>query len=371
MSTGKDSTYVGLDVHKSGINVALIPSGSTEVAQEWQIQNERRAIARLVRKLKGEWGEELGCCYEAGPCGYTLQRQLQSLGVSCAVIAPSLIPAKPGERVKTDRRDARKLAQLFQAGLLTEVRAPSSEEEAYRDLTRAREDAKRDLLSARHRLSKFLLRRGYVFREGRNWTLKHRRWLRSLQFEAAVLQQVFESYLLGIEQLEERLKDLEGHIEQAARSERYAQQVGWLRCLRGVDTLTAMVLLTELHDPSRFASPRALMAYLGLTPGEHSSGERRRRGGITKTGNAHVRRVLVEAAWNYRHRPAVGARLAQRRHGQPAKVIAIAERAQLRLHRRYYRLSEGHRKNPKVVTVAIARELVGVIWALLHHRCAA
>ena len=371
MSTSKHTTYVGLDVHKSGINVAVIPPGSQQVGQEWQIENERRAIGRMVRKLKREGGDQLACCYEAGPCGYTLQRHLQSLGVECAVVAPSLIPAKPGERVKTDARDARKLAGLFRAGLLTDVAAPNPEEEAYRDLTRAREDAKRDLLSARHRLSKFLLRRGYVFREGRNWTLKHRGWLRSLKFDQEVLEQVFQSYLLGIEQIEERLKELEGYIEQAACTERYADQVGWLRCLRGVDTLTAMVLLTELHDPSRFRTPRELMAYLGLTPSEYSSGDRSKRGSITKAGNTHVRRVLVEAAWNYRHRPTVSGELARRRKGQPPAVIAIADRAQVRLHRRYYRLKEGRCKHHNVVTVAIARELVGFIWAVLHHRAMA
>lgn len=226
MSESKSSTYIGMDVHKSSINVAVIAAGSERVGAEWQVANERRAIERLVCKLKREYGDALNSCYEAGPCGYTLQRQFQQLGVACVVIAPSLIPAKPGDRVKTDRRDSRKLAELFRAALLTEVRPPTPEEEAGRDGSRAREDAKRDLLSARHRLSKFLLRHGYVFREGGNWTLKHKSWLKRLRFEFPALQNVFDTYLLSIEQIEARLKNLESHIEQMAAEPAYAERVG-------------------------------------------------------------------------------------------------------------------------------------------------
>ncbi len=244
---------------------------------------------------------------------------------------------------------------------------PNETEEALRDLMRAREDAKKDLLSARHRLSKMLLRNGLRFTQTRNWTLKHRAWLKRLRFDERHSQQVFDNYLLAIEHVEERLKMLDAYIEEAAVEGPYAQQVGWLRCLRGVDTVTAMTILAELHDFRRFTHPRHLMAYLGLTPSEHSSGGRTKRGSITKAGNSHVRRVLVEAAWNYRHRPAVSALLRRRRQGQPSAVIAIADRAQVRLHRRYYRLKEGYRKPHNVVTVAIAREFVGFIWAVLNH----
>jgi transposase len=371
MSEEKGITYVGLDVHKSGINVALIGPGSCAVEEEWQQANELRARRRMVRKLKRIGGDEVRVCYEAGPCGYALQRELCDAGVDCIVVAPSLIPAKPGERIKTDSRDARKLAELFKAGLLTEVHPPTPEEEAVRDLTRAREDARRDRLSARHRLTKMLLRHGYVYREGSNWTLRHRAWIKAVRFDLREQQVVLDNYLLAIEQIEERLKQLEADLEGVAQTERYAEQVGWLRCLRSVDTITAMTILAELHDVSRFGSARELMSYLGLTPSEHSSGGRTSRGSITKAGNGHVRRVLVEASWNYRHRPSVSAQLAQRRKGQPPGVIAIAERAQQRLYRRYWRMKEAHGKNSNVVAVAIARELTGFIWSILQHEKAA
>ena len=371
MSESKGITYAGLDVHKSGINVAVILPGSTQVDAEWQLANDARSRVRMVRKLKRLGGGHVSVCYEAGPCGYALQRELRDAGLKCAVVAPSLIPAKPGERVKTDRRDGRKLAELFKADLLTEVHPPTPEEEAVRDLTRAREDAKRDLLSARHRLTKMLLRQGFVYRQGCNWTQRHRAWLKSVRFELREQQAVLDNYILAIEQIEGRIEHLEEDLTEAARSERYAEQVGWLCCLRGVDTVTAMTIVTELHDISRFRNARELMSYLGLTPSEHSSGGRTSRGSITKAGNSHVRRVLVEAAWNYRHRPAVGACLARRRKGQPAGVIAIADRAQQRLYRRYYRLKEGYRKPHNVVTVAVARELTGFIWSILRYEQAA
>ena len=216
-----------------------------------------------------------------------------------------------------------------------------------------------------------LLRHGLRFTETKNWTKKHRAWLKRLHLEHAYAQQTLDNYLLALEQIEERLHMLDAQVEAAAADEAYAEQVGWLRCLRGIDTVTAMTILAELHDFRRFAHPRQLMAYLGLVPSEYSSGSRVRRKGITKTGNTHVRRVLVEAAWNYHHRPAVSAPLRRRRGGQPPAVIAIADRAQQRLYRRYYRLKEGYRKPHNVVTTAIARELVGFIWAVLNHQHAA
>lgn len=371
MSTRESITYVGMDVHKSGINVAVILPGGKAVSEEWQLSNEPRARARTVRKLKRIGCDEIRICYEAGPCGYALQREFRDAGLGCVVVAPSLIPAKPGERIKTDIRDARKLAELLRAGLLTEVQPPRPEEEAVRDLTRAREDAKRDLLSARHRLIKMLLRQGYVYREGCHWTLRHRAWIKAIRFELREQQSVFNNYLLAVEQIEERIKQLEDGINEVAQSERYAEQVGWLCCLRGVNVITAMTILSELHEISRFRSARELMSYLGLTPSEHSSGGRTSRGSITKAGNAHVRRVLVESAWNYRHRPGVSAPLAKRRKGQPPEVIAIADRAHQRLYKRYWRMKEARGKHSNVVTVAIARELTGFIWSILQHKKAA
>jgi transposase len=285
------------------------------------------------------------------------------------VVAPSLIPRKPGERIKTDRRDARKLAELSRAGLLTEVLAPTPADEAVRDLCRAREDAHEDLVRARHRLSKLLLRRGWVWSGGRRaWSQSHRVWLRSLRFEHAADQMVFQDYLLAIEHVEERLRGLEHQIEQVSQQAPYAEPVSTLRCFRGIDTVTAMGLVAELHDFGRFDSARGLMAFLGLVPSEHSSAQSQYRGAITKAGNTHARRLLIEAAWHYRHRPSV-ASLKQRRQDQPAQVVALADKAMLRLHRRFSRLVAKGKPRPKVA-VAVARELTGFIWAALHRATA-
>ena len=371
MSVHESITYVGLDAHKKSITVAVILPGSERIREQWQVAHEPRALRRLAKRLQELAEGDVLAAYEAGPCGYALKRRLEALGIPCLVVAPSLVPVKPGEHVKTDPRDAGKLAKLLRAGLLTEVHAPTPEDEALRDLCRAREDAKQDLMRARHRLSKMLLRQGVFFTKTKNWTKAHRIWLHTLRFEEPWAQEVFDNYLLAIEQVEERLKILDAHLQTAAASEPYAAQVGWLRCLRGVDTVTAMTVLAELHDFRRFTHPCDLMAYLGLTPSEYSSGSRVRRGSITKAGNTHVRRVLIEAAWNYRYRPSVSAYLRARRKGQPTAVLAIADRAQVRLHRRYFLLKEGYKKPHPVVAVAIARELVGFIWAVLNHDRAA
>ena len=364
----KGITFVGMDAHKKAINVAMLLPGSRSPV-DWQVTNEPAAVRRLVRKLRREASGEVRCCYEAGPVGYSLQRQImsdKSAGLICEVIAPSLIPVKPGERVKTDRRDARKLAELLRAGLLTEVHPPTEAEEAVRDLTRCREDAKEDLMSSRHRLSKLLLRRGLVYGiTPRAWTQAHRQWLRTLTFDHEADQAVFDDYLLGVEHLEERILTLDTKLSALAQQDPYREPVGWLRCFRGIDTVTAMTLVTELHDFRRFQSPRQLMAYLGLTPSEHSSSDKRRLGSITKAGNSHVRRVLVEASWHYRHKPGVGKNLRQRREGQPGRVIALADKAQQRLNRRYRRLTERGKPVNKAI-VAVARELVGFVWAALH-----
>jgi transposase len=362
----KGITFVGLDAHKVSINVAMLLPGRT-VAVEWECANEKASVLRMVRKVKREAAGEVRFCYEAGPCGYALQRWIREAGAGCVVVAPSLIPRKPGERIKTDRRDARKLADLYRAGILTEVHPPSEEDEAVRDLCRAREDAHEDLVRSRHRLSKLLLRRGWQWLEGkRAWSQGHRLWLRSLRFERAEDQLVLDDYLLTIEQVEARLAALDQQIERVSQQERYALVVGALRCFRGIDTLTAMTLVAELHDFMRFDSARGLMAYLGLVPSEHSSGGKRNRGPITKTGNGHVRRLMIEAAWHYRHRPSVTS-LKQRRAGQPAQVVALADKAMRRLNRRFIHLLEKGMPRPKAA-VAIARELTGFVWAAMRLR---
>jgi transposase len=361
----KGITYVGMDVHKKTINVAMLRPGE-DTPEEWRFNNDRRGLRRFARKVRREAEGEVRCCYEAGPCGYVVQRVLGEEGFECVVVAPSLIPVKPGERVKTDRRDAKKLAELFRGGMLTEVCPPTPEEEAVRDLCRCREQAKKDLTRSRHRLTKMLLRRGLIYGEGKAWTQKHRAWLRSIRFEHMGEQATFDDYLLGIEQLEERVKVLGAKVEEVAQSEAYREHVGWLRCFRGIDTVTAMTILAELHGVRRFGSPYKLMSYLGLVPSERSSGETARRGGITKAGNSHVRRVLTEAAWQYRHKPALSQALRKRREGQPAWVIGIADRAQSRLHHRYWHLIWRGNKPANKATTAVARELIAFIWAVLY-----
>ena len=361
---GEGITFVGLDAHKASISVAmLLPNAVTPI--EWQLPNEASAVRRMIRRIEREAPGEVRSCYEAGPCGYALQRQIAESGdASCMVVAPSLIPRKAGERIKTDRRDARKLASLFRAGLLTEVQPPSARDEAVRDLCRAREDARDDLMRCRHRLLKLLLRRGLVYSGLTNWRRAHRLWLDAVRFEDRVDQAVFEDYLLAIDHLVDRLEALSQKLEELSHEAPYAEPVAALRCFRGIDTLTAITIVAELHTFGRFTSPRGLMAFLGLVPSEHSSGARKRQGAITKAGNSHVRRVLVEAAWNYRHRPGTAA-LKKRREGQSPRVIAIADRAMNRLYRRYARMTSARVPAPKAV-VAVARELVGFIWAVLY-----
>jgi len=352
-----------VDAHKKDLFIAMLV-GTDTTPVTWQVANEPQAIRRLIRTLERDAPGPVRVCYEAGPGGYALQRQLTTGRVSCAVIAPALIPRKPGERIKTNRRDARKLAALLRAGLLTVVRPPTPEEEAVRDLCRARDDAREDLQRCRHRLGKLLLRRGRHF-SGRNWSQAHRRWVDGLTWTHAAERVVVEDYWLAIDQVAARLSELDARLTEIAQTEPYRQPVGWLRCFRGIDTLTAILILAELHDFRRFQSPRALMAYLGLVPGEHSTGEQHRRGRITRTGNTLVRRLLVETAWHYQHGPRVGVALARRRHGQPGGVIAIADKAQQRLCRRFRTLAAAHKPAPKVA-VAIARELAGFLWAALQ-----
>ena len=357
------TTYVGMDAHKKDLFVAML-IGNEKTPVTWQLANEPTAVRRLVRKLEREAPGPVHVFYEAGPCGYALQRQLTTPRVQCDVIAPALIPRKPGDRVKTNRRDARKLVELGRAGLLTTVQPPTPEDEAVRDLARARDDAREDRQRCRHRLGKLLLRRGLHF-AGKNWSRAHRRWIDTLAWAHAAERTVVDDYLLAIDQIEARLTELDARLAEIAQADPYREPVAWLRCFRGIDTLTAILILAELHDFRRFASAPALMAYLGLVPGEDSSGEKHRRGRITRTGNALVRRLLVETAWHYQHRPSVGIALTRRRKGQPGRVIAMADKAQQRLCRRFRNMVAEHKPAPKVA-VAIARELAGFLWAALQ-----
>jgi transposase len=358
---------VALDTSKRKHVGAVLEPGAQE-PRDFEVPNELGALRRWARKVVREAAGEVRVCYEAGPFGFALQRQLEvaAPGLVCEVIVPALIPVRPGQRIKTDRRDARKLVRLYRAGELTVVHAPTEAEEAVRDLVRCREDAHEDLLRARHRPGKFLLRRGRIYAQGSAWTQRHAAWLASQVWEDEPDELVFQDYRLAIAQLEERLRGLDAHIGEISQSEPYREPVGWLRCFRGIDTVVAMTLLAEIHGFQRFEHAGDLMGYLGLVPSERTSAERAHRGALTKTGNAHVRRVLVEASWHQRHAPAVGLALRKRREGQPAWAIAHADRALNRLHRRYWRLYARGKPVNKVVA-AVARELVGFVWAVMRE----
>ena len=359
MSEG--TTHVGIDDSKRKLVVAILRPDAAAPEQR-ELPNDPRLIRRLFQRLAGEGA--VRACYEAGVSGYDLYRQLTACGVACEVIAPALTPRRPGQRIKTDRRDAAKLVRLFRAGELTAIHVPNEAEEAVRDLLRCREDVRRDVLRWRHRLLKLLDRHGRLYLEGRNWTQRHWVWIRHQQFALASLQQTLEATVFALEQALARAAALDKTITTLAETAPYRTPVGWLRCFRGIDTLSAMILLAEIVDFQRFHHPRELMAYLGLVPSEYSSGDQQHRGGITKTGNTHARRVLVEAAWHYRHAPAGRGALRERSQGQPPRVVGHAWRAQQRLHQRYRHLI-GHGKRPPVAVVAVARELVGFLWAAM------
>jgi transposase len=363
----KGTTFVAIDDSKRKIVVGILRAEATEPEQR-ELPKEPHLIRRLFQRLLREGAVQ--ACYEAGVSGYDLHRQITACGVRCQVMAPALTPRRPGQRIKTDRRDAAKLVRLFRAGELTPIHVPNEAEEAVRDLVRCREDVRRDVLRWRHRLLKFLDRHGWLYMTGKNWSQRHWTWIRSQHFELPLLQRTFEATLFALEQALARRADLDTAIVALADTEPYRTPVGWLRCFRGIGTLSAMILLAEIVDFQRFPHPRELMAYLGLVPSEYSSGEAQRRGAITKAGNTHARRVLVEAAWHYRHRPTVGGTLGQRTANQPPHIVGHAWRAQQRLHRRYRHLL-GHGKRPPIAVVAVARELVGFLWAAMTHRVVA
>ena len=361
--THRAKRFVGLDVHAQTISVAVAEQNG-EVRSIGCISNRPESVKKLVAKLDagGEWT----ACYEAGPTGYVLYWQLTELGVDCAVVAPTLVPTKAGDRVKTDRRDAAKLARCHRAGDLTGVWVPDADTEALRDLVRTREAAKQDQLRARHRLSKFLLRTGRrpPF-AGKAWTLPYMAWVRQLRYEPAAQEFTRQDLLHEVEHMAERVKRLEEAIREAVKLAPAAMQavIGGLQALRGVAEISAVTVVAELGRISRFESARQLMGYSGAVPSEESSGQRQQRGAITKTGNAHLRRIAIEAAWSYRLKPAIGPVLRKRQEGVPEEIKEIAWKAQLRLHKRYARLTAAGKDQRKIVT-AVGRELLGFIWAI-------
>jgi transposase len=356
--------FLGLDVHAETIAVAVAEAGrGGEVRSLGIIPNEPAALKKLVGKL-GKKG--LRACYEAGPTGFALYWQLRELGVECDVIAPTLVPKKAGDRIKTDRRDADKLARCFRAGDLTPVWIPDQAHEALRDLVRARETAKMDQHRAKQRLGKFLLRTAKKAPAGCSaWSVKYMNWIRTLKYEHVAQQATLVDYLAEVDHAGERIARLEQAIDDAVKQANPQLQavIAGFQGLRGVGKLVATTLAVEIGSFSRFETAKQLMAYCGVVPSEHSSGNSRRQGAITKTGNAHVRRVLFEAAWGCRHRPNLGHRLRQQHAQLSATTIEIAWKAQHRLHRRYLALSARGKPTPKVMG-AIGRELLGFIWAI-------
>jgi transposase len=353
--------FVGIDLHQDTVTVAVLPEGASECAYIETFLPEPSRLRPFLKKVSK--GGPIRACYEASSCGYVLQRQITSWGWDCQVIAPSLMPRSSGDRVKTDRRDAERLAKHLRAGLLTPVRVPSQAEERVRSLVRCRGTLTREILASRHYILKLLQSRGHRFRDGRNWSQAHWRWLRSLDLRGEDALTLM-TYLTLLEDKLRLRHSVDERLEALAKEEPWRGPVGRLCCLRGVKILTALTLLSEIGDARRFATARQLMAYVGLNVCEYSSGGSQRRGGITKAGNAHCRSVLVEAAWHYRHRPRVSKDLEARMTGQPEAVRAHAMRAQKRLHQRFGKL-EARMASSKAV-VAVARELVGFVWALLR-----
>jgi transposase len=354
-----NTLYVGMDVHKDSITVAYA-LGSGDVELLGKIGTTKSDIDRLCKRLQSK-ARHIRVVYEAGPCGYGLYRQLIQKGFECMVCAPSLIPKKPGERVKTDRRDAVKLVRLLRTVDLSAVYVPSVEDEAFRDLARAWVSAKDDLKRARQRLKAFLLSHGVRYTGRADWGPTHRRWLSAYAFDSAWQQLAFEEHRRTIEDRLAQCERLEAALREAVVDWHFYPAVLGLQTMRGVQFTTAVGMLAELGDLSRFAHPRQLMAWLGVTPSEHSSGDKRRQGSITKTGNSYARKLLVEAAWSYRHPARVSPEIQRRHEGIPKPIVDRAWDAQVRLCRRYRKLTaRGKEKN--IAVVAVARELSGFIW---------
>jgi transposase len=353
--------YIGLDVHKESIAVSIAPQNSAEVRRYGIINGSLDAVDKLLKKLS-QAGVELRVVYEAGPCGFVICRHLRHQGVACDVISPSLIPRKASDRVKTDRRDADQLARLHRAGELTAIHVPDQEDEAIRDLIRARMAAVCDLRQARHRLKGFLLRLGFRYTGKSSWNDAHKRYLSGLVMPQPPQQIAFQECIHAIDDVSERLDRLTQAVLAALAGWKWEPVVRALMSLRGVQELTAMTLVAEVGDFSRFKDPRSLMHFFGLTSSEHTSGDKRHQGSITKCGNAHCRRVLTEAAWQYRLKPKISEAIQKRQEQQSKEVRMMAWKAQERLHTRFKQLAV--RKKSVVAATAVARELAGFVWAI-------
>jgi transposase len=362
----KRSMFVGMDVHKESIDISIAEAGRAgEVRHYGVIPGDLEPLDKVVRALRAR-GRRLHFVYEAGPCGFGLHRHLTTQGEACTVVSPSHIPKRSGDRIKTDRRDSQALARLHRAGELRAIYVPTSDDEALRDLVRAREDAVGLGTQAKHRLKAFLLRQGRRYPGRAGWTLPYRRWLADLSFPSAPQHIALQEYRDTIDEAERRLARLTDQLRRLVPTWRWAPVVDALQALRGVSFVTAVGLVAEIGDIRRFDHPRQLMAYLGLVPGEYSSGPSVRRGGITKAGNPHARRLLAEAAWAYQGLPRIGRQMLYRQEALPKSIRDIAWKAQLRLTSRFRRLVARGKAKPKVAT-AIARELTGFIWAIARE----
>jgi transposase len=348
---------VGLDVHQAQTVAAVLDPSTGEL----RVERLRGEPARVVPVFLEELDRPVTSVYEAGPTGFALARVAEQRGLDIRVVAPGSIPRAPGDRVKTDRRDAKRLVRLFAAGELSFAFVPSEADERFRDLVRCIEDARKDLMRSRHRLSKFLLRRGERF-PCKAWTQPHEQWLSKLRFEDAPSQATFVDYLCAVQALVQRRRALIAVLEQAVPESSHAATVARLRCFRGIDTLTAAGLCAEVGDFHRFSKPALLSGFLGVVPSEYSSDEKRTQGQITKAGPPHARRLLVEAAHHYRHRPAVGLQLQARQADQDPRVVQIAWRCQRRLHERWMHLAGARGKRTGTVAIACARELAAFCW---------
>lgn len=344
----KSVVYVGMDVHKDSIVMAILRDGNRNVEYERQIRNTTGAIKKFFKRLQ-ENDQSILACYEAGPTGFTLYRMLEEMEIGCSVAAPSLLPRKPGDRIKTDRRDAVLLAKALRNQEITPVHVPTRTDEAVRDYLR---------------LLQFLLRIGKRYDEGKSyWTAGHRRWMKTITFREELHKLTFEEYYIAILELEEKIARLKEKIEEIGAQVRYTEEVSRLKCFKGIDTLTALTFVAEIGDFRRFRGAREFMSYLGLVPSEHTSGERRRVGGITKAGNSRLRKLLIESSWHYRHY-GPSKRLAARRKGQPMEIIVYADKAGKRLTRKYHKLVF-RKKLPQKAVTAVARELSGFVWGMM------
>jgi len=355
-------TWVGLDDSAKRINGAILVGNEAECREPFAVENNDSGLGRMIKRLKSLPGE-VRCVYEAGVSGYHLQRFLHKHKIKCEIAAPSLTPRRPGDRVKTDSRDARKLAGLYRAGELTLITIPAQEQESLRDLVRAREDALEDLQRSRHRLNRYLTRKGLRYLGSKNWTGKHLQWIQSLQFEDPRDKFVLDEYRLSLNEGMTRLKRFDEEILALAKSPEYQPRVSYLMALKGIKELTAMTIIAEVFDLKRYKDARSFMAAIGVVPSEYSSGGREHRGCITKTGNSHLRRIFVESAWHYQSRSVPGRCLQKRRAGIPAAVLEIARKADLRLSKKYWRMV-GRGKDSRTAAVAVARELAGFVWAI-------